>query len=81
MCLNAGVVTVGLFDLLSDKEVESMYRVNMLHPVYLAKALLSKQMSRQGRSAMILTSSGLSLMPMPSALSYSSTKAAVSNFF
>jgi len=53
----------------------------MIHPLYLAKALLPKLMTRQGRAAMVVTSSGLSGMPMPSVQCYSSTKACVSNFF
>ena len=56
-------------------------RLNSLHPVYLTKALLPKLLARNGRSAIIVTSSGLAGMPMPSVLCYSSTKACVSNFF
>ena len=81
--LNAGCVAIGPFDLLSDEQVESSVRVNALHPVYLAKAFLPllTQRARPTRSAMVVTSSGLAGMPMPSVQMYSSTKACVSNFF
>lgn len=81
VCLNAGAVSVGPFDLIGDEQVEQQVRLNMLHPVYLTKALLPKLVARNGRSAIIVTSSGLAGMPMPSVLCYSSTKACVSNFF
>ena len=66
VCLNAGTVAIGPFDLLTDAEVEASLNVNALHPMYLAKALLPKLLSQPNRSAMIVTSSGLSRMPMPS---------------
>ena len=44
--LNAGVVKIGPYDLLPTEEIEMQVRVNMLHPLYLAKALLPKLMAR-----------------------------------
>lgn len=76
------MVAIGPFDLLTDAQVESSIRVNALHPVYLTKALLPNLMNRQGvKTGIVVTSSGLSGMPMPSVQLYSSTKACVSNFF
>ena len=43
--------------------------------------MLQKQLGRMARSAIIVTSSGLAGMSMPSVLCYSASKAAVSNFF
>ena len=85
--LNAGSVAIGPFDLLSDSQVETSITVNALHPTYLTKALLPllsqrhKGADTKQRSGMVVTSSGLAGMPMPSVQLYSSTKACVSNFF
>jgi short-subunit dehydrogenase len=42
LALNAGVVTPGTVDQLSDAEFEAHYTVNCLHVVYMTKALLQK---------------------------------------
>lgn len=46
VCLNAGIATVGPTAIVSDQEHESVVRVNALHPVYLGKILLEKQIRR-----------------------------------
>ena len=46
LCLNAGKVSIGPLDLLSDKQVESTLTLNALHVVYLAKALIKQQLNR-----------------------------------
>ena len=41
LVLNAGIMQTGTpFDMNTDKEVESVMRVNGLHVIYLAKALV-----------------------------------------
>lgn len=54
--------------------------MNMMHVVYLAKALLPQQLKRIRRSAMVVTSSMMAVLPSPGLAVYSSTKAAVSAF-
>jgi len=50
-------------DLVDDGEFETQYGLNVLHVVYMTKALLEKQLSRKHRSAIMITSSGISYMP------------------
>lgn len=54
--------------------------LNKLHPVYLLKALLDeKKLTARGKkSAVIITSSGLSLITLPGMAPYCATKRAVS---
>lgn len=80
VCLNAGTMEMGPIDLISDKQLESVYTLNGLHVVYMAKVLLEYQKGRDVRSALIVTGSGLSRVVMPGILSYNSTKILVSRF-
>ena len=82
LCLNAGRVVIGPFDLIPDKEIESTITLNTLHVIYLAKALLPQMLARRysSRSAIIMTSSGASSTPIPGVSMYSCSKALVSNF-
>ena len=57
--LNAGVGQMGLFADLDESSVEEMMKVNALHPMYLAKALMPQMLSRGKKSAIIVTSSFL----------------------
>jgi uncharacterized protein len=40
--LNAGTLVPGSYESISDTQVETLYRMNLLHGVYLTKALLPK---------------------------------------
>jgi len=57
-----------------------MVRVNLLHPIYLTKALLPILLSRKSKSAIVLTSSVVSHIAAPGIGIYSCTKAAVATF-
>lgn len=57
--LNAGTLIPGNYLRQSDKQVEMIYRMNLLHGVYLSKALLPQILKRDKRSALVLTSSFL----------------------
>ena len=46
VCLNAGDFVTGPFDLVSDWEVERVIGLNVLHPVYLTKAILPTLQAR-----------------------------------
>ena len=39
VCLNAGLNTSGLVDLIEDKNIQDIWSVNLLHVVYMLKAL------------------------------------------
>jgi short-subunit dehydrogenase len=58
--LNAGTLIPGNYVGQSDKQVETVYRMNTLHGIYMTKALLPQQLNRSKRSALIITSSFLS---------------------
>lgn len=73
--LNAGTSTPGPFLDVSTKSIEDTLNVNALHPAYLSKVLLNKQLSRGKRSAIVVTSSGFGLYPAPGSSIYSSSKA------
>ena len=73
---------MGPIDLISDQQLESVYTLNGLHPIYMSKVLIERMIKRKGlRSALIVTSSGIAHFPVPSIASYSSTKVLVSRFF
>ena len=55
--LNAGVAQMGCFSDLDDSMVEDLMTVNAVHPMYLAKALISQQLARGKKSAIVVTSS------------------------
>lgn len=81
ICLNAGTYASGPMDLVDDAEFEAQYGLNVLHVVYMTKALLERQLARKHRSAIMITSSGISYMPgLPGIQSYVCTKKCVSNF-
>ncbi len=63
ICLNAGTYASGPMDLVDDAEFEAQYGLNVLHVVYMTKALLERQLARKHRSAIMITSSGISYMP------------------
>ena len=80
LCLNAGRISIGPVDLLTDTDVQTMITLNALHVVYLTKALINQLKNRKARSSIIIVSSGMSSMPIPGVSMYSCSKALVSNF-
>lgn len=80
LCLNAGCWVQGPTDLVSDSDFERTFGLNGLHVVYLIKALLPKQLLREQKSSILVTSSVIANTSMPGLASYSATKAMVSNF-
>lgn len=84
VCLNAGFVVAGPIDCQSDAQIESVYTLNAMHVVLMAKVLLEQMTNRfktsQRKSALIVTSSGMANIAMPGMISYSSTKILVSRF-
>ena len=65
---------MGPFKDLTPDEIEQTVTLNALHPVYLCKALLDQMLSREKRSAIVITSSGLGSAPIPGILAYSMSK-------
>ena len=57
-----------------------MWRVNCLHPIYLAQAMTEKLLARDKRCGVLFTSSVAAYAIAPGFASYSATKHAVSNF-
>ena len=76
--LNAGMGQLGAFEDLTKSEVESIFTVNAMHPVFLCKVLLADMLARQKKSAIVVTSSGLGNRPFPGALTYSAAKSCAS---
>jgi short-subunit dehydrogenase len=65
---------MGPFKDLTGHEIESLVTINALHPIYLVKSLLKQILSRNARSAIVITSSGLGSAPIPGILPYSCAK-------
>eukprot|EP00351_Strombidinopsis_sp_SopsisLIS2011_P006094 CAMPEP_0116875968 /NCGR_PEP_ID=MMETSP0463-20121206/8048_1 /TAXON_ID=181622 /ORGANISM="Strombidinopsis sp, Strain SopsisLIS2011" /LENGTH=125 /DNA_ID=CAMNT_0004522379 /DNA_START=378 /DNA_END=755 /DNA_ORIENTATION=- len=78
--LNAGVQGYGPLEIMEPKEIQDIVTVNALHPIYLAKALLSQIKSRKARSAIVLTSSGTCVRPISGLIPYTSSKIFASYF-
>jgi short-subunit dehydrogenase len=76
--LNAGVGQLGAFEDLTLTEVETIFSVNAMQPVYLCKVLLGQMLARSQKSAIVITSSGLGNRPFPGAATYSAAKSCVS---
>ena len=75
--LNAGVSIKGCFLDLTYDETERMMNINGLQPMYLAKTLLNKQLSRGKRSAIVVTSSIAALQPLAGRVVYCAVKSLV----
>lgn len=75
---NAGIGNVGPLYMQTDKEVQDMVNVNVLHVIYTLKVLINQILERQAttgiKSGIIVTSSGLAAFPMPGFAVYSATK-------
>ena len=80
LCLNAGCLPEGPVDLISDKDFEGVFGLNGLHVVLMTKAFLTTLLSREQRSTIMITSSGLANISMPGIAAYCATKAMVSSF-
>ena len=80
VCLNAGILIEGPSDLVSDSDFERVFTLNGLGVVYFAKAILPLLMKRKQRSNILITSSILSYISIPTVSSYCATKALISNF-
>lgn len=76
--LNAGYVIGGLFNELSDEEVERHMQINGCHVMYGAKALIGQLVQRfdekKKKSALIIVSSIMSVLPLSGVTSYCATK-------
>ena len=55
-----------------------MVSVNVMHPIYLCKALINQLTNRPKKTAIIMTSSTSSLIPLPGLVTYTCTKTFVS---
>jgi len=75
LALNAGIGISKIFDKADDSVVEDVMVLNGLHVVYLAKALLPQMLKRETRSAIVITSSVASYLPLVGGSVYSATKA------
>ena len=78
--LNAGCMPPGTVDLLTDADFERLCGLNVLHVVYLFKAILPKLLARQKRCLVLSTSSSLANGALPGQALYCGTKALVSLF-
>ncbi len=76
---NAGVEGLGAFEAQSAGEVESIFRVNLLSPVELTRQALPG-MLRRGRGHIVNVSSLAGTAVFPGMVSYSSTKAGLTQF-
>ena len=76
--LNAGYHPVGPFADLSYMDIQRVVSCNTLHPIYTAKVLVDQMLARGKLSAIVITSSGLGINPVPGVITYSSSKSFVS---
>lgn len=72
--LNAGFVRVGSFTDITAQEIEQSVMINVMQPIYTAKALVDQMLSRKHLSAIVITSSGLGSMAIPGCVDYSCGK-------
>ena len=78
LSLNAGFVKYGPFAECRDSDVEGQMSINMLQVVYTAKVLIKQMMdrfdSKGKKSAIVITSSILSVLPVPTVAVYCANK-------
>ena len=65
LCLNAGAGIAGPVDMVKDVDMERIFVLNSLQVVYFTKAIIDKQMSRDKKSALLVTSSIAAHLKMP----------------
>lgn len=73
-------MTFGLTEQVSDEQYSSMFNINGLHVVYLAKAMLNQLLERRSRSAIVIVSSVASYLIHSDITTYCTTKAMVRTF-
>mmetsp|Transcript_17937 Transcript_17937/g.30513 ORF Transcript_17937/g.30513 Transcript_17937/m.30513 type:complete len:229 (-) Transcript_17937:55-741(-) len=78
--LCAGVGWEGQLEHLSDREVNEVMAVNVLHPVYLSRVAIDFMSKREGRGCIMTVSSQMDFRPCPSFSAYSSSKAFITSF-
>lgn len=76
---NAGVVSAGLLEDISDEDINTMIQVNLTGPVWLTKHCLPLLL-KSTSPAVVNLSSGLGLIAMPFYAVYASTKAGIRQF-
>jgi len=78
LILNAGIMKHSTFALSPDRDVEAQMNVNMLQVTYTAKVLIQKMLDRfdaKGKkSAILITSSILNVLPVPTIAVYCANK-------
>ena len=79
--LNAGGSTPGSIYDLTEQEYQTIFRLNLVQPIYLTKALLPQMLKRKQRNALVLTSSVISRVPAVASCPYSCSKAGAALFF
>ncbi len=72
--LNAGYLPVGPFADMSYMDIQRTVGCNALHPIYLAKVLVDQLLARNHLTALVITSSGLGIIPAPGVITYSASK-------
>ena len=78
--LNAGIGQVGAFAEASTTRMERLLQVNVQHPTFICRAVLSQLLEREQRSAIVVTSSGLGKIPVAGTIVYAASKAFASSF-
>jgi short-subunit dehydrogenase len=76
---NAGIDTVGSFDEIEPAAIEQIYRVNLVTPVQLTRAVLPGMLER-GRGHLVNVSSLAGVAAYPGMACYASTKAGLTQF-
>lgn len=77
---NAGVVSAGLLEEISDEDIISQVNINVTGLILLTKHLLPLLKKSSGGGALVNVSSGLGHIAMPFYSVYAATKAAVKHF-
>ena len=78
--LNAGIGQGGPVVDIPASRIQRMLRINVEQPTYVCKALIGQMYAREKRSAIVVTSSGLGLLPVAGLTVYAATKAYTSSF-
>jgi len=76
--LNAGVVFENDFKNHTPEQIQATVGCNALQPIYMTKVLLDQILARGKLAAIVVTSSGLALLPVPMVTTYCATKSFVS---
>lgn len=71
---------MGLTEQVTDEQYETVFNVNGLHVVYMAKVMIDQMLQRNSRSAIVVVSSVASYLWHSDITTYCSTKAMVRTF-